>query len=171
MKVRKTMLVATAASVIGLASVAGMVSAESGNTGLVDKISQRFNLNKNDVQKVFDEDRTAHEAGRESRYEARLMQAVKDGKLTEGQKTKLVAKHKELQAEMEKNHESMKAGREAFANKTDAERQTLMVQRRAEMDKKRAEIEAWEKQNNIPSGYLFGGFGGRGQGNGPGGPF
>ncbi|TAK89227.1 hypothetical protein EPO04_03990 [Patescibacteria group bacterium] len=173
MRVRKTMVAAGAATVIGLGSMVGVASAQTSTTGtsLVDKISQRFNVDKNEVQKVFDEDHTAREAEREQRYEQRLTQAVKDGKLTEDQKAKILAKHKELEAQMEQKRGSMKAERDAMDGKTEAERQQLMEQRKAEMDKLKSDIEAWEKANGIPTGYLMmGGPGGgmRGHG-GPGG--
>lgn len=172
MQIRKTLVAAGAATVFGAATMVGVAQAATttGSDNLVDKISQRFNVDKAEVQKVFDEERTARQAEREQRYEERLSQAVKDGKLTEDQKTKLLAKHKELKAEMEKRHESREAERGDMAQKTEAEREALVEQRKAEMDKQRAEIEAWEKANNIPSGYLMmKGHGGKGGHGGPGG--
>ncbi len=176
MQIKKTALVAVAASAIGLLSIAGIASAASPSTSLVDKLAQKFNLDKTQVQKVFDEDRASHQAEHEASYEARLAQAVKDGKITEAQKTKILAKHKELQTEMEKNRAGMEAEHQSMETKTDAERKVAMEQHRTEMDAKRAEIEAWEKANNIPSGYLMGGpggmmHGGGHHGSGPGGPF
>lgn len=168
MQIRKTLLAAGAVTVIGAATMAGVAQAATtaGSDNLVDKLSQRFNVDKTEVQKVFDEDRTARHAGMEKRYEERLTQAVKDGKLTEDQKSKLLAKHKELRAEMDKRHESREAERGAMAGKTEAEREAFMEQRKSEMDKQKSEIEAWEKTNNIPSGYLMvkghGGHGGKG---------
>lgn len=173
MQLKRTMVAAGAATVIGAASMAGIANAAQTSTSssLVDKIAQRFNVDKNEVQKVFDEDRSSRQAAMEQRYEERLTQAVKDGKLTEDQKSKLLAKHKELKAAMESKRDSMKAERESMESKTEAERQAAMQQRKAEMDQQKADIEAWEKANNIPSGYLMmGGPGGRGHGfGGPGG--
>jgi hypothetical protein len=172
MNIQKVALTAATASIVGLVTAVGMASAESGSTSLVDKLSQRFNLNKAEVQEVFNEERAAREAEHEGRYEARLTQAVKDGKLTEEQKTKILAKHKELQAEMQKSHENMQAERESLKDKTEAERQAFMEQKHEEMDKLHSEIEAWEKENNIPSGYLMGGHGAKhGPNHGPGGHF
>lgn len=169
MQVRKTLVAAGAVTAIGAATMVGVAQAATttSSDSLVDKISTRFNVDKSEVQKVFDEDRTARQAEMEQRYEARLTQAVKDGKLTEDQKTKLLAKHKELKAQMQKQHESRKAEREAMAGKTEAEREALMEQRKTEMDKQKSEIEAWEKANGIPTGYL--GFGMHMKGGGPGG--
>lgn len=154
MQLKHKLVAAGAATTIGLASIVGVASAQTESSSLVDKISQRFNIDKSEVQKVFDEDRTQRQAEHQQRFEARLTQAVKDGKLTEDQKSKLIAKQKELKAAMEAKRESMKDQREDMASKTETERQQLMEQRRAEMDKLKSEIEAWEKENNIPTGYL-----------------
>lgn len=164
---KKVLLTAAAVSVIGVGSLATVARAQTDGDTLVDKISQRFNVDKNEVQKVFDEDHQARHAEREKNYEEMLNQAVKDGKLTQEQKDKVLAKHNEIKKEMEQNREEMK-------NKTQEERQQLHEQRRDEMDKKRAELEQWEKDNGIPSGYLMPkrgeGHGGPGMhGRGPGG--
>jgi hypothetical protein len=156
MNIKKPLLIAGAVATLGVASTAAGVQAVtntgSDQSGIVDKIAQKFNLNKDEVQKVFDEDRATHEAQHQSRMEERLSQAVKDGKLTEDQKTKILAKLTELKA-------SMESERENFKNMTDEERKTHMEQ-------KRTELETWAKENNIPTDYLhFIGHGG-----GPGGP-
>ncbi len=164
MQINKSAAAMALTAVVGAATMAGVASAQTSNGTLVDKIAARFNVNKADVQKVFDEDRTAHQIDRQQKYEARLTQAVTDKKLTEAQKTKLLARHKEFQAAMQSKRESMQADRTSMENKTDAERQALRDQRKTEMDKQRADIEAWEKANNIPSGYLFDGNKGDGMG-------
>ena len=167
MNSKKVLLTAAVVSVIGAGSLGFAAHAQGGGDTLVDKISQRFNLNKDDVQKVFDEERSARQSEHQQKYEDMLNQAVKDGKLTQAQKDKVLAKHNELKKEMEQKRDEMK-------NKTQVERQQLMEQRRTEMDKKKAEIEQWEKDNGIPTGYLMprmgDGPGGRGMhGHGPGG--
>jgi chromosome segregation ATPase len=177
MNIKRSLLVATAASAIGTASIVGLASAADGastnGTTLVDRVAQHFNLSKDEVQKVFNEDHSARQAERETQYEARLTQAVKDGKLTEDQKTKILTKHKELVQQMESKRSQMEADRQAMAGKTEAERQALRQQHKTEMDTRRQAISDWEKANNIPSGYLFGGPGGHGGmmgGHGHGGP-
>ncbi len=132
----------------------GLASAQSSTTGtggLVDKIAQKFNLNKADVQKVFDEDRAVHQAEHEQKENERLDQAVKDGKITQAQEDLIKAKVKELQAKRE-------AARDAMKDKTKAER-------KATMDAERTDLEKWAKGNNIPAEYLL--FGPHGHG-GPG---
>lgn len=168
MNLKKSVLFAGAVGVIGLSTVGATALASSTGKGnsLVDKIAKQFNLKTEDVQKVFDQDKVDHRAKMEQKYENRLTQAVKDGKLTEDQKTKILAKHKELTARLEAQREANKDKRDEFASMTDTERQKAIEVRKAAMDKLKSEISAWEKDNNIPSGYLM--LGGMRQG-GPGG--
>lgn len=138
-------------SVLGI----GAASAQGGNgsQALADKIATKFNLKSADVQKVIDEERTAHQAERKAEMKAKLDQAVKDGKITADQETKLIAKLDEMQAAREK-------ARTSDTNKSREDR-------KAEMDKQRTEFDAWLKANNIPADVvpMMGkGPGGRGHG-------
>lgn len=158
MNIKKSLLIAGAITAIGSAGVLGTaaVSAAADTTSsgsLVDKIAQKFNLNKADVQAVFDQNRADHEAQRQANVKTKLDQAVKDGKLTSDQETKILDKLKELQSQRDANHDDMK-------DKTPAER-------KAAMDAKKAETEQWAKDNNIPTDFLkFVRPGGRGHGPG-----
>lgn len=139
---KKSLLVAGAVASIGLggaAVTANTVSATTKNDSIVDKIATKFSLDKNEVQKVFDEDRTAHEAERHAKIEEKLSQAVKDGKLTEDQKSKIIAKMEEMKANM--------PDPSTMGDKT-------IEQHKADMEAKRTELEAWAKENNIPTEYL-----------------
>lgn len=138
-----------------LVSAATTSTTSSGNTSLVDKIAQRFNLKSADVQAVFDEDRATHEADRQARVEKDLTQAVTDGKITSEQKDKIIAKQKELQTQRETDRTSMDS-------KTRAER-------KAAMDAKKTELDQWAKDNGIPTEflrYVMGDHGGHGHGMG-----
>ncbi len=142
---------------MGLASAA-TTSSTSGQS-IVDRLASKFNLNKDDVQKVFDEDRSAHEAERTAEVKTRLDQLVKDGKITQAQEDKLIAKGKELQSLREANRDSMK-------DKTDAER-------KAAMETGRTAFEKWLSDNGIAKEYgrlIMGGHGGPGGRGGPDGP-
>jgi hypothetical protein len=157
MKVKKPLMVAGVASVMALSSAAGMAltsadttSTNDGKTSLIDKIATKFNLKKTDVQAVFDQDRSEHQAAREKEVKADLDQAVKDGKLTAQQETLLIAKQSEMKTFME-----------SLKDKTDAERKSAM-------DAKRTELQTWAKDNGIANEYLRLGIG-HGHG-GPGGP-
>lgn len=155
MNIKKPLIAIGATTALGMALVAGGALAQGARGGdLVDKISTRFNLNKADVQKVFDENRVEKRTQMEQRYEERLNQAVKDGKLTAEQKDKILAKHKELMSQMEAKKGEIKELKAGLEGKSAEERKQLLEQHRSEMEKHHDEIEAWEKENNIPSGYL-----------------
>lgn len=159
MNIKKSLLVAGAVTTIGTAGLVGSqavlaASDSTGSTSLVDKIAQKFNLNKADVQAVFDENRAEHEADRQAKVETKLNQAVTDGKLTAEQKDKILAKRKELQ-------DARQADMDAMKDKTPEER-------RAVHEAKRTELEQWAKDNNIPTEYLR--FVAGHPGHGPGGP-
>jgi len=129
---------------------------------LVTAIAQRFNLNPSDVQQVFDEQkaqmsaqrqeqRTQMEAQQQQQFADRINQAVTDGKLTQDQADKILAKKAELEAQklsLQKNKN----------------------ENRAVMKEQMDSLKQWATDNNIPQEYLpFGGFGmSRGHG-GPGG--
>lgn len=117
----------------------------SPDINLVEKISTKFGLDKNEVQKVFDEQRNEMHKEMQARQEERLSQLVKDGKITEAQKTLIVNKQKEMQAQRETNKDS-------FKDLTPEERKT-------QMETKKAEIDAWAKENGIDPTYLFPGKG------------
>lgn len=147
--IKKSLAVAAIVGSLGVATLAGagMVNAQSGtpnSNGLVDKIAQKFNLNKSDVQKVFDEDRTAHEAKRQQQMEERMTQAVKDGKLTQAQADAITSKMAEMKTYMD-----------SLKDKTEQERHDAM---KTKMD----ELKQWADQNNIPNGYMPMGHGMRG---------
>lgn len=146
---------------VGLSSLTGvgMVSAASntdGQDGLVNKIATKFNVNKDDVQKVFDEDRAAHEAEHEKEISDRLQKLVDAGTITADQKTAIEAKLKELKANREAERESMK-------NLTEEER-------KAKMDAKRTELENWAKEQGLDLSKLRGVFHGPHGRGGPDGP-
>ena len=124
MNINKKLIVAsTAAGLVGIFGAAGVVGAATNSIGtskdssLVQKLSDKFHLNKADVQKVFDDEHTSREADRQKQLDERLTQAVKDGKLTADQKTKLEAKLKELQAackDAKHDRATMKAERDSL---------------------------------------------------------
>ncbi len=92
---KKSLLVGAAVATVTLGGLgsAGLVSAavtatdnsDTSKTSVVDKIASKFNLNKAEVQAVFDEDRKSHAAKRSADQATRLAAAVKDGQITQGQ--------------------------------------------------------------------------------------
>jgi hypothetical protein len=100
---KKSLIVAAAVATVGVsgAMLPTLVSAETnsstGDTSLVDKIAQKFNLKKDDVQAVFDQDKADHQAERQQELSTRLQKDVDAGKITAEQKTLIENKQKELQ--------------------------------------------------------------------------
>lgn len=146
---KKLMMAAGTAVVVGItgavgAGAASAATSPSTSQTMVDKIAQRFNLNKADVQKVFDENKALHRQEREQKVSDRIDQAVKDGKLSQDQADQLKAKLEELQA----LHDSLEG-------KTKEEHRTAM---RAKMD----ELIKWAEDNNIPRSLLGPAHAGRG---------
>lgn len=143
---KKILVTVAAVSILsGGLVMSSNASAESSKqdhmSSLVQKIADKFNLNKSDVQAVFDQERQEMHAKMQAKYEAKLAQLVKDGKITEQQKKLLLDKHKELQSEMESN-------KDKFKDLTPAEM-------KSQMDAKRKELEAWAKENGVDIKYLM----------------
>lgn len=155
----KKVIIASSIAALGVTGLAGgAVFATANSTsgtdpmsGLVSAIATKFNLKKDNVQKVFDEQRTQMETQREQEVKDQVAQLVKDGKLTQAQADKINAKRAELVKEREANRTSEQ-------NLTDAQRKTKMEERKTALD-------TWLKDNNIDSQYVYllmGGHGGRG---------
>lgn len=109
-------------------------------TSLIEQIASQFNLNKDDVQHVFDEERAARQEEATARLEARLSQAVANGTITEDQKAAILAKHEEWQKE-----------RAAHA---EARRTMTPEERREDAEKRRDEMRTWAKEHSIPEGLI-----------------
>lgn len=139
--------IATAVGVAGLVGV-GVANAETSTSGtgthpmssLVEAISSKFNLDKTKVQAVFDEQHTKMEAERAEQVKTELTKLVSDGKLTQDQMDKIVAKRAELEKDRAHN-------RTAHQSLSDAERDTKRQERKTA-------LETWAKENNIPTEYL-----------------
>ncbi|HUW22360.1 MAG TPA: hypothetical protein VMW41_06890 [Candidatus Bathyarchaeia archaeon] len=119
---------------------------------IIDKLVERFGLNREEVQKVFDEERTQRQQQMQANFEERLNQAVSEGKITEEQKKAIIAKKAEMQAECE-----------GFKDLSLEERKTKMEEYKKEM-------ESWAQENGIDLSLIpmflgrgpHRGFGGRG---------
>jgi hypothetical protein len=103
LKNKNIILASASVLALGVASFTGMSLASAATSpnssdSLVDKIASKFNLNKNDVQKVFDDDKTAREAERQKDFSDRLQNKVDSGDITATQKTLIENKMKELQS-------------------------------------------------------------------------
>lgn len=108
---------------------------------LVAKIAQKFNLNEAEVQAVFDEHRQEMHTTMRDKLEDRLSQAVTEGKLTEAQKQAILGKLAELESQKDEL-------RDEFMNATPEER-------KEKMQSKRAELEAWAREQGIDVSVLM----------------
>lgn len=120
----------------------------TGPNSLVAAIAAKFNLNQTDVQAVFDEQRTKHEEEMKTQMEAKLTQAVTDGKITEAQKQAIIAHF----AEMKNERSSSSSNR---PNKVEMQNMTE-EQRRAKMDARKVQEDAWLSQNGLTREILQG---------------
>ena len=145
---KRNVLLAAAAVTLTLGAAVPLVaSATSAKTttgapSLVDQIATKFNLNKADVEKVFDDNRSARQTERLQDHAARLATLVKDGKITQAQSDEIEAKQTEMMTLMD-----------SLTGKTQAERHTAM-------DAKRDELVQWAKANGIDQSSLMLGQGG-----------
>lgn len=169
MQITPRTLAALAAIGVAVPLAAPAFAAESAKTlmsptdrhaTLIQELATRFNLNKDEVKAFFDEKHAARRAEMEAKMkehvEARLAKAVAAGKITEAQKTAILAKAAELRAKAE---EAVKI--------SDA------TERKAKLDALRTETEQWLKnqgleKNQIPF-LLMGGHPGMGHPGGRGG--
>lgn len=156
---KKSLLIGLSATAvtIGVVGLAGIASAQtsntSGGTSLIDKIATKFNLKKADVQAVFDQDRSDHEAERAAKEKTTLDAAVKAGTITQSQEDQLIAKQQEMKTYMD-----------SLKDKTETDRRTAM---KAKMD----EFKQWLTDNKIPDSLMQSlHMGGPGDGRGHDGP-
>ncbi|OGI29116.1 MAG: hypothetical protein A2288_01180 [Candidatus Moranbacteria bacterium RIFOXYA12_FULL_44_15] len=146
------------AGAYGIKGISGANAAENGRGFfLVEKIAEKFGLNKDEVEKVFEENRQEQQTRMKTNSEEKLSEAVSKGELTETQKQLIIAKRAELEQEREKN-------REAHRNLSDEERKAEMEKQRAEMNGKREALEKWAKENGIDMAHLMGMGGGMNHG-------
>lgn len=147
---KKSIIAAGAIATIGIAGLTGVAAANAESassssstnpmSSLVDALASKFNLNKTDVQAVFDAQKTKMHEERETTVKAEVAKLVTDGKITQAQADKINAKRAELQKEREANKDSADS-------KTKEERQ-------AETSTKKTELETWAKENDISTEYL-----------------
>lgn len=121
---------ASLASLILVGGVAFAQTNQSPNGGLAQSIASKFNLNKDDVQKVIDQQH-------QDMMKQHLDKLVSNGKITQEQEDKIIVKL----AEMKPRFDAAKAN-------------TDEATRKKAMDTLRAEMQQWEKDNNIPKGVM-----------------
>jgi len=110
----------------------------SGYSSLIQKLVDRFGLKTEEVQQVFDQERTERQEQMRLRFEERLDQMVKDGKITEEQGQAILDQKAEMQADCQN-----------FQGLTPEERRTNMETHRRKM-------QAWAEENGIDPTLLPG---------------
>jgi len=143
---KKIIIPAATLAIVGALYSTGLVNAQEslrGRSALVERIAQRFNLDRTEVQTVFDEARDEHQQERVQEYEDMLTEAVSNGELTAEQKDLLLAKHEEMRANMSENGQK-------FSQLSQEERET----QRQELSSKHEELQAWAEENGIDMQYL-----------------
>lgn len=90
--------------IMGWAGITNAATTSPNSNTLVDKIAQKFNLKKTDVQAVFDESRQERQKNHQVQMSNNLDKAVTDGVITSEQKQKILDK----QAQNQKDRQSKK---------------------------------------------------------------
>ena len=121
--------------VLGVGISYAQANGNPGPGSLITKLVEKFNLDRSEVEQVFEENRAGKQAQIQARHQEMLEQAVEDGKLTEEQKNLLLEKRGEMRKEME--HLSWE------------ERQENRVKHRQEM-------QDWAEENGIDLSVLQG---------------
>lgn len=157
MKIFKSPLVVGGVAVIlavsGVATV-GVVNAVAGPqehgtmSSLIDKIASTFNLDRNKVEKVFNDQHAEHKENHLIMIKQRLQKLVDEGTITGAQKTAIEVKLVDLKQQ----HETDKA---SYKNLNPE-------QRKEKMKQKRADLENWAKEQGLDLSKLSGIFSGHG---------
>lgn len=138
-KLKSSLLTIAAVATVGGAVMGGSALAATHNSDngdtLVQKIATRFNLNKDDVQKVVEEFHDQKQDERQQKLSEYLQIKVDDNTITAEQKTLLENKIEEMYA-------SRKEDRDVYKNMTPE-------QRRDAKKAKHDEFKKWAEDNNI----------------------
>lgn len=137
-------LLLTGALAVGALGISKVSAQDTGSyPPVVQKLAERFGLDVDDVESVFEEERANRHAEMLTKFEDRLSEAVENGKITEAQKQAIIDKHEEMESRMEE-----------LRNLSPEERKT-------KMDAWHSELKAWAESQNIDLPFMeFGkGFG------------
>ena len=135
MKSKKIIIPAIALGALSLVSVLGVSSVRADENStlhpVAQRLAERFNLNVDEVDQVFGEEREERQQQMQVRFEERLDESLNDGKITEEQRQAIIAKRDEMRGE-----------REEFRGQMSEERQENREVHREEM-------ESWAEENGI----------------------
>lgn len=126
MKLKKSMLLAGVVTTVAAGSLLGISAASAdtanGSSNIIDKLVEKFNLNRDDVQAVFDEERSEQQAERSAEFSDQLQQKVDDGDITAEQKTLIEQKFSEIQTA----HEAERTALQQWADDNGIDMKYLM---------------------------------------------
>lgn len=123
------LLVALALIVVAGAGISyALASGNHRSDAVITKLAEKFNLDKSEVEQVFEENRVERRQQKQAQQQEMLEQAVKDGKITEEQKKMLTEKREELRTEMQ---------------------DLSWDERREQRSKHRQEMQDWAEENGI----------------------
>jgi DNA-binding transcriptional regulator YhcF (GntR family) len=95
---------------LGYGATVAVVKANEGSSHpVIQVLAERFGLNEDEVEEVFDEVRAEHFAQMQQTKEEMLNQAVEDGVITEEQKQAMLDKFAQNQTERVQHKEEMQA--------------------------------------------------------------
>jgi flagellar biosynthesis GTPase FlhF len=111
---------------VGVLSIGQVRAEEVQPQPIWQRIAERFGLNKDEVQTVFEESRGQRGEQAQVRQEERLNQAVSEGVLSEDQKQALQTKHEEMRQEREVNREAHKTEMDQWFSDNGIDHQAMM---------------------------------------------
>ncbi len=126
---------------------------------MVQRMAEKFNLNKDEVVKFVDEDLANMQAERKADFESKLSESVTAGKITEAQKAAIIAKHDELDAKRDALRDERTDDREAFRDQMEALRTEM-----TDFLKSQGVDESIMPEPKGPRGGMGGGMMGEGRG-------
>lgn len=129
---------------LAITTTGAQAEQQNSQSSVIDKLTSKFNLNKDEVKKVFDEERASRQAEREQRFQERLNTLVTEKKLTQAQADQVKTKHTEMMQLRDKLKDMSKD------------------ERKAALDKQRGEVTKWAKDNGIDEQLVVFGLGHKG---------
>ncbi len=94
-------VLALAVLTVGILSTSVISAQDSSYPTIVERLAERFGLNKDEVQQVFEDEHQERKAEMYANWAERLDDLVAEGKLTETQKQAILDKHEEMEGKIE----------------------------------------------------------------------
>jgi len=143
--IRKSLIVPVAVVTMagGVIFATNQVSAKGmldSHATLIQKLTEKFNLNEAEVQAVFSEVRDERRVQMQAQLETKLDEAIANGELTTQQKELILGKHEEMKANREDE--------ETDWSELSPEERQLKSQEQRQM------MQAWAEENDVDFKYF-----------------